>query len=296
MTGPKVIVVGKKSAWDRYVEEEGDPRVRMLLKRRDPSVKRWKSAHDENQKTLEAVFTTLERFGARAVLIGDAYRAFDTSDSELVVSVGGDGTLLAASHNIDDVPVLGVNSAPKHSVGFFCAARRSDLSAKIGNALDGRLPSVRLSRMQVEVDGRVRSRRVLNDALYCHASPAATSKYILSVGRQREEQKSSGVWVGPAAGSTAAQRSAGGKVLPLTSRKLQLLVREPYFAGGKKSRLLHVLIDEGQSASAHSKMSDARLFLDGPYKEVRVPLGSKVTFRESSQPLEVLGLRRRRGG
>ncbi len=292
MNGPRVVVVAKRSAWDRYVEEEADPRVRMLFKRRDPSVARWKAAHDENRRTIETVLESLEKLGARTVLIQDAHVTFDTSDAELVVSVGGDGTLLAASHNVDDVPILGVNSSPKHSVGFFSAARPSNVHQKLVRSLEGKAKSVKLSRMQVEVDGRVRSRRVLNDALFSHASPAATSRYIIKVGRRSEEQRSSGIWVGPAAGSTAAIRSAGGRILPLTSRKLQLIVREPYEANGRPYRLLRVLIDEGQSVAVHSKIR-AALYLDGPYKEVGVPIGATVKFRESDQPLHVVGLTRR---
>lgn len=43
-------------------------------------------------------------------------------DVDLVVTIGGDGTLLQASHFMDDsVPVLGVNSDPTQSeeVSFF---------------------------------------------------------------------------------------------------------------------------------------------------------------------------------
>ncbi len=56
-----------------------------------------------------------------------------------MITVGGDGTLLAASHSVRDVPILGINSAPGYSVGFFCAAARSDLMPMIGAALAGKL-------------------------------------------------------------------------------------------------------------------------------------------------------------
>ena len=178
-------------------------------------------------KTLDTVRRALDDLGARAVLVQRAHAEFDTSDAKLVVSVGGDGTLLAASHNVDQVPVLGVNSAPHHSVGFFCAARAQTVHRMLAQALEDRLHSVRLTRMTVAVNGRIRSRRVLNEALFCHASPAATSRYILSYKKVREEQRTSGFWIGPPAGSTAAQRSAGGRVLPLGSAQLQLVVRDP---------------------------------------------------------------------
>jgi hypothetical protein len=91
--------------------------------------------------------------------------------------------------------------------------------------------------MCVTTNGRPVARRILNDALFCHASPAATSRYIVELGGVVEEHKSSGFWIGPAAGSTAAQRSAGGKIMPLTAQELQLVVspydvRQGMFSGG----------------------------------------------------------------
>jgi NAD+ kinase len=199
--------------------------------------------------------------------------------------------LLAASHNVGSVPILGVNSAPSYSVGFFSAATRGDVHEKLGRALDGKLASVVLTRMSVSVNGRLRSRRVLNEALYCHSSPAATSRYILQIGRVREEQRSSGIWIGPAAGSTAAQQSAGGKVLPLTSRKLQLVVREPYTPNGKKYKLSKALVEGKSQVVVASKMDNASLFLDGPYRQHPIRLGDVVKFSVSDEPLRVLGLR-----
>jgi NAD+ kinase len=197
---------------------------------------------------------------------------------------------LAASHNVVDVPVLGVNSSPRHSVGFFCAARRTHILQTLSRALDGTMPKVRLSRMQVRHNDQVRSRRVLNDALYCQLTPAATSRYILKHGRVQEEQRSSGFWVGPAAGSTAAQRSAGGKVLPLTSKKLQLVVREPYAARSGVVRLACVTVAPGAKITVKSKMQRAGIYLDGPYQRVPVRLGDTTVFEVSDQPLTVLGL------
>src|SRR5690606_23055095 len=223
------------------------------------------------------------------VLLG-SHASFDPRGVSLVVTVGGDGTLLAASHSVHDVPILGVNSAPRYSVGFFCAGRPQGIRATLEAALEGRLSETRFSRMAVSVNGQVRSERVLNEALFCHAVPAATSNYILQVGRAREEQRSSGFWIGPAAGSTAAQLSAGGRVLPPTSKKLQLVVREPYCVEGKKYRLTRVEIPDGSRAAVKSKMHQARLFLDGPYLAIQVRLGDEVTFQRSRQSLRVLGL------
>jgi NAD+ kinase len=289
-----VVVVAKRTAYRRFIEEERDPRAKLLLRRRDPSVKNWVAAHREHMETIDTVLASLEQAGAQVMLVERAHAAFDASDAALVIAVGGDGTLLAASHSVARTPVLGVNSAPKHSVGFFCSAQRRSFRSMLERALAGKLPSAELTRMSVVVNGRLRSKHVLNEALYCHSSPAATSRYLLRHGKDHEEQRSSGIWIGPAAGSTAAQRSAGGRVLPLGSRLLQLVVREPYTPSGRPYRLVKRLIEDGDSVSVESKMDDATLFFDGPHKHVPVRLGDKVTFSASDEPLVVLGLGKRR--
>jgi NAD+ kinase len=293
MPGPRVIVVAKRTSYQRFVEEEGDPRAALLVKKRDPAVRSWLESHTEHLRTLDVVMSELSRAGAQALLLRRAHAAFDTSDAELVIAVGGDGTLLAASHNVDDVPILGVNSAPSHSVGFFCGATRKDFTRKLSQALAGKARALSLSRMSVSLNGRLRSKRVLNEALYCHNSPAATSRYILRIGKTTETQRSSGIWIGPPAGSTAAQRSAGGRILPIASRQLQLVVREPYTPRGLKHALARAIIKPKQRVSLISKMDESSLFLDGPQRTISVRLGDVIEFALSDTPLQVLGLRAR---
>lgn len=291
----RVIVVAKRSSYSRLKSGDVDQRARVLLRRGDSAVRKWKPAHEAHVRTLEKVRETLDELGVEALVLHGSHASFEPCGVSLIVTVGGDGTLLAASHSVHDVPILGVNSAPRYSVGFFCAGRAKGIKKTLADALEGRLPETRYSRMAVSVNGQVRSERVLNEALFCHAVPAATSSYILQVGRAREEQRSSGFWIGPAAGSTAAQRSAGGRVLPPTSKKLQLVVREPYYVDGPRYRLTRVEIPDGSKASVKSKMHQARLFLDGPYLVIHVRLGDVVTFQRSPQSLRVLGLQRRPG-
>jgi NAD+ kinase len=135
---------------------------------------------------------------------------------------------------------------------------------------------------------------VLNDALFCHRSPAATTRYILKLGKVVEEQKSSGFWIGPAAGSTAAQRSAGGKILPLASSDLQLVVREPYTPEGEKLKLVRELVSKKAELFVRSKTREGRLFIDGPHESIEIEMGDRLVFRRSLEALTVLGLSARR--
>ena len=292
--GPRVGVVAKRSAWQIYIEERQDPKLRRLVEEHDATVAPLRASHEAHEGTVREVMDALASVHAEIVFTRRAGESFQSAGLDLVVTVGGDGTLLSASHYVDDVPILAINSAPSHSVGFFCGARSGDAKAAITGAMRGTLRRTLLTRKKVTLNCEVVAGRVLNDALFCHASPAATSRYILELSEVCEQQNSSGIWIGPAAGSTAAQRSAGGRVLPLTSKQIQLVVREPYTPHGERYKLRHALIPQGSSLLVRSKMHDAKLFFDGPDSVADVSFGDVITFSEADRPLTVLGISSRR--
>lgn len=293
---PKVLVVYKKSTYQRYVGRAQE-RLEELIAHRDVSVEGLLREHEIHQNTLNRAKTALRDLGAQAVL---RYRPEPMPEEgawDMIVTLGGDGTLLWASHLADSsTPMLAINSAPDTSVGYFCAADGHNVDEVLAAALEGSLKSSRLARMRVDLDDTVISRRVLNDALYCHESPAATSRYILEYGGEQERQMSSGVWVGPAAGSTAAIRSAGGKVLPIGSQRIQFVIREPYRGVDNKYRLVKGMVSPGKDIKITSRMTMGRIFLDGTQKVHSVGIGDRVRMTLSDEPLTLLGLKRRGDG
>ena len=295
----KVAVVQKRTTYRKFVVEEHDPLIARLLRRRDPTVMRLRSSHEAHEETVREVDSALAALGADVVFRGGP-RGRIPKRIDLVVTIGGDGTLLAASHQIGDgIPLLGINSAPEHSIGFFCGGKKGSVQKTLRRALAGTLPESVLSRMRVDLNGKCIHARVLNEALFCHASPAATSRYILRVTRangkfNETDQRSSGLWIGPAAGSTAAQRSAGGKVLPLGSRRIQFVVREAYHPIGKPIRPPHGLLDQGGKLTLRSKIRDGRVFIDGHRIVHAVTIGDVLVMRRSGETLTVLGLAHKR--
>lgn len=313
---PRVLVVYKKSAYQTNVKERKNARFVELLERGDPAVARLVEAHQDHVETIEEARAALEAIGCRATF---RFRGDEglVEDVDLVVTVGGDGTLLWAARWVGPgIPVVAINSAPRDSVGHFCAGQKGAVRTTLERAIAGELREVRLTRMEVELDGEVLTRRVLNDALFAHASPAATTRYLLRVERDEravrgegadiaertagaelvaaahaeyEEQKSSGFWIGPAAGSTAAQLSAGGRVLPAGSRRLQYVVREPYVPPQGPYAMVRGLIDPGEQLAVISKIREGRLFMDGPHHVRDVRMGARVVMRRSDEPLTILG-------
>jgi NAD+ kinase len=281
------------------VEEDADERIVALLEANDETVRRMRPSHLDHMETIGEVRQALEDLGVSATWHDRPHDFGVDGPCDLVITVGGDGTLLGASHGVGaGIPLLGVNSAPDHSVGFFCGARKGQVRQALRAALDGSLRSLELSRMRVAINGRPIHNRVLNEALFCHVSPAATSRYIFRMIAPggallaEEEQKSSGVWIGPAAGSTAAQQSAGGRVLALSSRHLQYVVREPYRPHGEALRLTCGLVGENDTMTIKSKMRRACVFLDGDHIAHEVTIGDVIDLHRSDEPLVVLGLAR----
>lgn len=246
-------------------------------------------AHEENQRTLESVQRTLRAFGiSHDVRHRSSVKSAAAMD--LVISVGGDGTFLTAASAVLDTPILGVNSSPRHSVGFFCATDRRKFRRTLEDVLDDEIERTKIRRMRVVKDDEVLHDRILNDVLVTQNHPAATSRYVIRVGRTREDQRSSGIWVATPAGSTAAIRAAGGKLMGIRSKRLQYVVREPYLPPGRSYKLTRGVLTDRQKLVVVSRMVKGRLYLDGPRNSVVFEMGSKATFDMNGHPLSVLGL------
>lgn len=293
---PRVLVIYKKSTYQRYVGR-AQARLKALIAHGDVSVEGLLHEHEVHQETLRRAKKALRELGARAVLRYRPEPMPEEGSWDMIVTLGGDGTLLWASHLASSsTPMLAINSAPDTSVGYFCAGDGHNVDEVLAAALEGTLKSSRLARMRVDVGDEIVSTRVLNDALYCHESPAATSRYIIRHGDQQERQMSSGVWAGPAAGSTAAILSAGGKVLPIGSQKIQFVVREPYRGVNNKYRMIKGMVSPGEVLEIASRMTMGRIFLDGTQKVYPVGIGDRIRMTLSDEPLTILGLQGRDEG
>jgi NAD+ kinase len=285
-----VLLVTKRSAYETYAEDLRDPRFLALVRAEDPKARALLASHREHYLTVETVEKALDRLG---VCVDRLQRGepFNDSAYDLVVAVGGDGTFISAAHNIRTTPILGVNSSPADSVGFFCGPARKTADSVLEQVGLGRIPVTALYRLRTEIEGAQVPQPALNEVLYAHEHPAAMARYRLKVRREREEQKSSGVWIGPPAGSRAALGSAGGRRLPLLARKFQFVVREPYRERGRRCRLRSGVLGPKGVIEIESHLGHGKLFIDGPYVSYGVPFGGRVTMRLDERPLLVLDFR-----
>lgn len=241
--------------------------------------------NEEHIATLTELYELLKKLGIKFKAVGLG-QLKSIGKVDLVITVGGDGTVLNASHFVDKSPIMGIKSFGRKSVGYFCAATRQTMEKYIRQLIEGKRKPIDLHRLQVSINGQKLDELALNDVLFTHISPASTSKYKLAIGEKAEEQKSSGVWVSTAAGSTAAIRAAGGKVLSLDSDKIEYLVREPY-AVSARYKMLRGVLSANSTVSIKSLLPLGTLFIDGGTTQYPAPQGAVVKIKNAKKTLKV---------
>lgn len=288
----RVLVVYKTDAYRQYLQEQQDPHLLRLLRRRHPDVLDTQRAHAVHEEAIEAVVHALRHLPVEWDL---AYRAdlHVTTRYDVVVSVGGDGTFLQAAHSVTHTPIVGVNADPARSEAVFCAATARSFPSLMRRILAGEVPMLRLYRLRVLLNGRAIPYRPINDALIAHEDPATMSRYRLRIGRREELQKSSGLWLSTAAGSSSAILAAGGVRLPWGVARFQYRPRELYGGRLSRPRLGGGVLPATGLVRITWLMRRGAVSIDGPRLKVPLRFADELEVRLSrTDPLRVLGLRR----
>jgi NAD+ kinase len=189
-----------------------------------------------------------------------AFRPEDPYD--LVVVLGGDGTLLAVARALaSPVPILGVNLG---TLGFLTEINRSELYPSLVQVLAGRFKTEERSLFDVELQrngsGSLRF-RVLNDAVITKSALARIIELTLRIdGHLVASFRADGLIISTPTGSTAYNLSAGG---PILSPSLPVAVLTPICPHALSLRPL-VVPDTGSiEITLETQREEVYLTLDG---------------------------------
>ena len=250
-------------------------------------LERLQAATDTHQRTLRTVRALIGAHRVNEWKV-EQLQPDEAIGKDLIITVGGDGTVLTANSLDSDVPMITVNSDPHGSVGMYTRCTAESFPALFQAYLDKTAIEEFIPRLHMTID-HGQPRAILNECLFASANPAAMSRYVLTVGEQRESQRSSGVWVSTASGSTAAIRSAGTEPVEAHTPALLYQVREP-FQGRAPMTLLQGKQSPPTGLSLMPAMPGISVFIDGPHFQRAVPPGSIVNFAASPKPLQLLRL------
>ena len=281
----KILLLHKKSAYALYFPQHF--KRSSVFKNRLQTIQRFQDTHLIHYQTLFKVESILKSWGLD---YEKHYRGqrFSVQKFDFVITVGGDGTFLEAARGITRQFILGVNSDTSWSVGRFCSADADSFENILQKVLNGRWPVKHFQRLKLKFDNSAAEMNVLNDVLICHSNPAAMSRYAIKIGGREEEQRSSGVWVATAPGSTGAIKSAGGKTLDPVSFKYQYKPRELYNLKSKPCVLKGSVLNLNQSLRVVSLMQQGKIYVDGSHVFVSFNFGRKVLITKSPHPLHVV--------
>jgi NAD+ kinase len=203
------------------------------------------------------------------------------ADSDLVIAVGGDGLMLHMLHEYEKtpLPIYGINCG---TVGFlmntFCEENFLEVLAK---AQESRIHPLRMKSL--DQSGEFHNHLAINEVALLRQSSQAAKIIIEIDGQERINYLAAdGVLVSTAAGSTAYNLSAGGPIIPMTSKILALTPISPFRPKKWHGALLpsnckvkfKVIDSESRPVSATADSNEVR-----NVKEVEVFEEKSVTFK-----------------
>lgn len=181
---------------------------------------------------------------------------------DLVVALGGDGTLLSVARAVPaSVPVLGVNMG---TLGFLTEIGRAELYPALVEVLAGRFELEHRHLLDVDVvreSSENLAYRVFNDAVLAKSALSRIIELELTVdGRLVTSYRSDGLIVATPTGSTAYNLSAGG---PLTHPLLPVTLLTPICPHTFSLRPLVVPADSVVEVTLETDGAEVFLTLDG---------------------------------
>ena len=257
-------------------------------------------AHTGRPKVAEAARSVAQRLSdagvqvrmlepeAREVGLSDVTRFASGSDAvagaELVLVLGGDGTILRAAELARDaaVPLLGVNLG---RVGFLAEAESSDLEATVEHVLarDYAVEERLTLDVTASFDGQLLGTGwALNEASVEKGARERMLEVVVEVdGRPLSRWGCDGVVAATPTGSTAYAFSAGGPVVWPT---VEALLVVPISAHALFARAMVVGTSSVIAMEVLPSGADAVLACDGR-RTIDLPHGARVEVRRGSTPV-----------
>jgi len=184
----------------------------------------------------------------------------DMDDANLIICVGGDGTILRTLHFLrQSIPILGVNMG---GLGFLTEVQPSDVFVVLEKILAGNYEVEEEERLSVSISAKERIPFAMNEAVVITSKPGKMLHFaILINGEEFERLRADGVIFATPTGSTAYAMSAGG---PIVDTSVKAMIVVPIAPFKLSARPLVLDIEKKVSVELLSE-KDALLVIDGQF-------------------------------
>lgn len=209
-----------------------------------------------------------------SIATADARRV--PAGSDLVLSLGGDGTFLRSAAWVADsgTPILGINTG---NLGYLSAMGIDEAAAGIRFIFEKDYSVEPRTLLQVSADGLRGWPYALNEAVVAKEDSASMITAHTAInGRMLSDYRADGLIVSTPTGSTAYNLSAGG---PIVQPSAPCWVLTPICAHSLGMRPLVVSDDAELHLAVDGRGHAFRLSLDG--RSTTLPMGTEVTVRRA---------------
>ena len=185
----------------------------------------------------------------------------EDGDFDLLIALGGDGTMLRAAHLCapPGVPILGINLG---RLGFLIQVERKGWRKSLNQLLNGKAWIEKRMMLRVEYlrDGKSRGvLHALNEAVVSRGQVIRPVRLSVDVdGRLLTTYVADGLIAATPTGSTAYALAAGGPILPPELRNILIVPIAPHLSVERA-----VVLSEGTSVSIAIQGGNTVLSVDG---------------------------------
>lgn len=225
------------------------------------------------KKVLEFLTNKVDIFADSTILGFDEVKcvSVDEMDVDLLICMGGDGTILRALHSVKRVPILGIAAGV---VSFLADVSIEDAIPSLEKVLRG-FEIEKRSRLHVTIDEESLA-NAMNEVSINTTMPAKMIHFrVLINGSELETVRADGVIFATPTGSTAYAMSAGG---PIVDPKVDACIIVPLAPFKLSARPIVVPMD--CKLRLELLENDATVVVDGQIK-ANIKKGNTITITKS---------------
>lgn len=243
----------------------------------EPVLRQVATSLARHDKVMVPDETTAEILGVE----GGRRRKDAVPGADLVISIGGDGTLLSSARAVGrhEVPILGVNLG---NLGFLTETSCAEVTSVLEATLQGKARLVRRRLLAVQRDSETLdvAPTALNDVTFSKKGLARLFSLSLFVdGEWVADYRADGLILGTPTGSTAYNLAAGG---PIVVPEVDALVATPICPHSLSQRPIIVpgSSEMAVALSDDEAARDVQMTLDGQVGVLLDP-GERITVRRA---------------
>ena len=231
------------------------------------------------------------------VLYGDAFKKpnkklkirtyadkYLSSNCDLVIAIGGDGTMLSCSRlfGVEEIPVLGINLG---SLGFLTDIAPDELTTKLLEVIDGKYTLDKRFFLETQLKRSKKKYIALNEVVIHSGAIAQLIEYDLFIDDVFVfRQKADGLIISSPTGSTAYSLSGGG---PIVHPSLDAISIVPMFPHSLSSSPLVVSAKSKIKIITVGKENKTSLSFDS-HNSLHIPGENEINISKSSSMLNLL--------